>query len=59
MQCTGNPSGVMALGGKSMTDFFYQCPVASLRKAPGVLSVPAHGAWEHQVNFYTAPLPWV
>lgn len=22
MQCTGNPWGVMALGGKSMTDFF-------------------------------------
>lgn len=22
MQCTGDPSGVIALGGKSMTDFF-------------------------------------
>lgn len=21
-ECTGNPSGIMALGGKSMTDFF-------------------------------------
>lgn len=35
MQCTGNPSEAMALGGKSMTDFFTNVLLHHSERCPG------------------------